>query len=664
MQPKKWNTLPCLLLIWLLIGCVPSPQLKPDRHEPPYDPLVVQAEGLAQGGDHAAAAELFEQAAAAKPHAEQQRLLLRAAESRFLAADPDSASVLLSRINVSDLPFLEFQRRLLVAEMAIARSRPEEALNQLTALPPDGVPIENRRRYHRDRSEAFRLAGNIPESGLELERVDSLTDDRIDKLDNQLDIIRTYASLTNQSLLQLQPPPPDNQGGWMALTRIIKDSANDEALIKQKFSVWRSTYPAHPAMPELLDGYFRKLKGLYRRPSQLAILLPENGPYARVASLLRDGLLAAYFEEQAATRPRLYFYDSSNPAETWPLYQEAVKSGADMVIGPLDKESVAQLYRAVELEIPVLALNQVTSEGPAPPDLYQFGLSPEDEAYQVADRAWTDGFSIAAALTPAGDWGDRIASAFRKRWEELGGVLAEQQKYDEEANDFSVPIQALLNIDDSVQRHNDLQQLLGRKLEFEPRRRRDIGFIFLAAKSQKARQIRPQLQFHHAEDLPIYTTSHAYSGVVSEDQDQDLNGIRFPVIPWLLAEADESDKLSLAHLLRVLPNPPPNYFPLLAMGIDSLRLIPQLARLRSSPREVMEGKTGNIYMDRANHLRRQMLWAEMVKGVPQITGFSPRLDSDIGAFPEAPIQPPGSRAAPAAGSPVPVGNNSARKSES
>ena len=98
-----------------------------------------------------------------------------------------------------------------------------------------------------------------------------------------------------------------------------------------------------------------------------------------------------------------------------------------MVIGPLDKESVAQLNRAMELEVPVLALNQVPSEGLPSPDLYQFGLSPEDEAIQVADRAWTDGFSIAVALTPAGDWGDRIASAFRERWEELGGVLAEQQ---------------------------------------------------------------------------------------------------------------------------------------------------------------------------------------------------------------------------------------------
>ena len=661
MQPKKWNILLCLPLLWLLAGCVPSSDVRPDPHD---DPLVEQAEGFSDTGDYVAAADLFEQLAATKPYPENQRLLLRAAENRFLAADLDSASALLARINVPDLPFLEFQRRLLVAEMAIARNRPDEALDQLSTLPPEGISIEIRRRYHKDRSEAFRLAGNQMESGRELEIIDLLIDDQIDKLDNQLDIIRTYAVLTDNFLQQMQPPPPDNQGGWMELTRIIKEYANDEALVRMKISAWRNIYPAHPAMPGLLDGYFKKLKGQFRKPSQLAILLPESGPYARVASLLRDGLLAAYFEEQVVARPQLFFYDSSNPEQTWPLYQQAVESGADMVIGPLNKESVAQLNRAVELQVPVLALNQVVAEGLPSPDLYQFGLSPEDEAIQVADRAWTDGFTIAVALTPEGDWGDRIAAAFRERWEELGGVLAEEQKYDEETHDFSAPIQALLNIDDSTRRHSDLQKLLRRKLEFEPRRRRDIGFIFLAAKFQKARQIRPQLQFHHAADLPIYTTSHAFSGVVSEDADQDLNGIRFPVTPWLLATADETDSLSLAQLLRVFPNTPPRYYPLLAMGIDSLQLIPHLARLQSSPKEVMEGKTGNIYMDRSHHLRRQMLWAEMVKGVPQITGFSPRLDSAIGDFPEAPMQDPDALPGSPADSPAPAGENSIRKSES
>ena len=123
MQPKLWNTLLCLSLLWLLAGCVPSPELRPDQHEPANDPLVKQAESFAANGDFVAAAGLFERIAADKLFAEKQRSLLRAAESHFLAADPDSASAL-RPYDVVSLPFLDFQRRLLTAEMAVSTQSP------------------------------------------------------------------------------------------------------------------------------------------------------------------------------------------------------------------------------------------------------------------------------------------------------------------------------------------------------------------------------------------------------------------------------------------------------------------------------------------------------------------------------------------------------------
>ena len=69
MQPKKWNTLRCLLLLVLLAGCVPSPQLRPDLQQATRDPLVEQAEGYASSGDYVAAAELFTPKATGPAHA-------------------------------------------------------------------------------------------------------------------------------------------------------------------------------------------------------------------------------------------------------------------------------------------------------------------------------------------------------------------------------------------------------------------------------------------------------------------------------------------------------------------------------------------------------------------------------------------------------------------
>ena len=622
-----------LLLLLLVTGCVPSPDVREESSQPDTDPLLEQAASLEAIGDYISAAELLEQIAPGKESPAREKLLLRAAENRFRAADTEAAIALLARIDASNLPAIDFQKRLLVAEMAIARNRPEEALSLLSEAPPANVRVDLRRRYHKDRAEGFRLSGNLLESGQELVELDLLLEGQPQRLDNQLTIIQTYAVLTDGALELLQPSPPGLRGGWMQLTLIIKNQGNDPQAIKPLLSDWREQFPEHPALPELLDGYYQNLKAQYLRPDHLAVMLPESGPYAKVAAALRDGMLAAYYEHDPKLRPQLVFYDSSSPDDTWPLYQEALDTGADMVVGPLNKQGVSQFAQAGELEIPVLALNQVALEMVPPDDLYQYALSPEDEARQVAERALIDGFSSALVLTPTGSWGDRIFTAFRDRWEQLGGNLAEHQRYDTKANDFSAPIQALLNLDESQARKKDILRLMGKKVEFQPRRRRDADFIFLAAKVQKAREIRPQLQFHHAAGMPIYTTSHAFSGEISPDKDQDLNGIRFPVMPWLLLDEGD-DPLSMRRLSGIFSDIRPRYLPLYAMGIDSYHLLNHLARLQNNPREMLEGKSGNLYLDQSNVVHRQLLWAEMKKGIPTVIGFAPRMDLDDYEFPE------------------------------
>ena len=46
------------------------------------------------------------------------------------------------------------------------------------------------------------------------------------------------------------------------------------------------------------------------------------------------------------------------------------------------------------------------------------------------------------------------------------------------------------------------------------------------------------MAFQYAGDLPVYATSHLYTGTNNPTQDQDLNGIRFCETPWLLNPSD------------------------------------------------------------------------------------------------------------------------------
>ncbi|MGC2462102.1 MAG: penicillin-binding protein activator, partial [Steroidobacteraceae bacterium] len=64
--------------------------------------------------------------------------------------------------------------------------------------------------------------------------------------------------------------------------------------------------------------------------------------------------------------------------------------------------------------IPVLALNFLPADRPAPAGLYQFALSPQDEAQLVARRILADGHRRGVALVPRGDWGNRVIDAFAR----------------------------------------------------------------------------------------------------------------------------------------------------------------------------------------------------------------------------------------------------------
>jgi len=248
-------------------------------------------------------------------------------------------------------------------------------------------------------------------------------------------------------------------------------------------------------------------------------------------------------------------------------------------------------------------------------NIYQFGLAPEDEARQVAERAWLDGHNQAIALIPEGAWGERVLEAFRNDWDLLGGTLLEYQFYPPEKNDFSPQIQALLNLDESRQRHKQLQRILQTTLEFEPRRRQDSDFVFMAAFPRQARLLRPQLKFHYASRLPVYATSHIYTGHIDKNADRDMDGVSFTDIPWVLT--DRRTPLPLKQKVMALwPKSVKQYTRFYALGIDAYDIIPSLSTMKNYRYERYHGQTGILHLGINNRIFRKMSWARFKKGVP------------------------------------------------
>ncbi|WP_316368253.1 penicillin-binding protein activator [Candidatus Thiodiazotropha sp. CDECU1] len=625
MQIDRRLLLLTLVLFLVLQGCTTTPKIAPA--EPLELPAHVrlQIELMLESGEYAAAAQQLESLASERLSPQREWLLLEATEYWLKAGNQTRSLLLIEQLQSFDSdPDFVLKWRMLRTEIAVSEGDIETALNLMEPPPDKDAPLILRQHYHRNMAEIFRLSGNLLESASELDVLDLLLEqDEESRLAIQQLLVQTLASMTDTALSMLQPQPPATLIGWMELAKIIKLQITDATELSTQLATWRDRFPQHPALQPLLAGYLQQ-QGLSSE-DHIAILLPRSGPYAKVAAAVRDGFMAAWYQQPAPQRPTLQFYDSSELKDTLHIYQQALLQGAKMIVGPLNKDAVRMLLGLEHLDNPILALNQVDDVELYHPNLFQFGLAPEDEARQAAERAWLEGHRTALILTPTGRWGERIARSFQQRWSDLGGQVMEQQHYNAKENDFSSPIRMLLNINESEARSHALKKLLGRQLETESRARKDADFIFLAARPQKARQLRPQLRFFHAGNLPILSTSHIYTGVNQADLDRDLGKISFVDTPWLFEEG-QGGPLSRNNLEKLMPGVKGRYARLFAMGIDSYNLLTQLQDLQTQPGRTFSGKSGSLYLDQSNRLHRLLAWADMENGSAKISGYAPRME--------------------------------------
>ncbi|WP_349432330.1 penicillin-binding protein activator [Methylomarinum sp. Ch1-1] len=607
----------CCLSLTLLSACTAVPP-----KDQPYFEDAAQAETLMTSGKHRQAAKLYQNLAETYPLRQSQFRLL-AADALVQSGESDKAKQYADSIDPSGLSEPQRQQlNLIYAQINLSYGNAEQALNRLNLVRYDKLAREDQKKYYRSLAFAHSLTGNLLDSAQARIKLSPLLTAPEQISTNNAAILETLSLLPRQTLILNQPPAPDVLGGWMALANLLKQKPLDDAELNNALASWRQAFPNHPANNEFLLDYLTKPRHAFKQPSAIAILLPESGPYAQAAKAIREGIMAAYYHQQdTASQPSIRFYDSmqGSPAT---VYDQAVANGAELIIGPLNKEKIAELAAGSDLKIPVLALNHVDNLSKS--NLYQFGLSPIDEAQQVSAKAWQDGHQKAVILTPASEQGERIANYLTEAWLQADGKMLEVQSYNPKEHDFSYPIKQLLNLNESEQRYHQLRRLLARKLEFTPRRRHDVDAIFIYASPTVARSLNPQLRFYHATDVPVYATPHLYSGVPNPSQDIDLNNITFCDIPWLFSEVyqGELNQEALRSNWQQFPN---IYLRLIALGIDAYNLVAHLDKLDTAK---YQGATGNLLLNKENRITRQLICAKFKDGIAVVSGYLDRAAED------------------------------------
>ncbi len=624
---QKTLTLFTALLLILLSGCAPQPQ-RPDL--PGSQNKLALASQAMEAAEYPRAIKLYSELAEESAPPQRYEYQYLAALAMFRAGLSQQASQSLEKMPSGALPLeLLLKRQLLSAEIPLKRD-PNLTLSLLLQPAVNDSLLQGHdelfARYHMLRARAFARLGNHLEAAREyiLREFYLLEPPQVEA--NQLAIWQTLSVLTPQALEQQRiQPPPDALSGWMELVAISKDYSLSPSSVGQKIAEWKNRYINHPASELLLTTLLKRSQELSSRPANIALLLPLSGRYARAGAAIQDGILAAYYSDPQRSEITLRSYDigdtDNQPEQVSHLYQQAVNEGAEFIIGPLDKDAVATLAVQPSLPVPTLALNY--AQPAANDQLFQFSLAPEDEAREVADRAWQAGYTQAAVLVPNNPLGERLSVAFTVRWQELGGTVVSESRYHPNKPvkgkniDFATPIKTLLNINDSERRERRIRQLLGERVEFSPRRRQDIDFVFLAATPNHARQIRPQMKFHHAGDLPLLATSHLYGGKRNRAQDRDMDGILFCDMPWTLNAPSSRQELKQQHADEFKPHGG-QLQRLLAMGIDAYQLVPLLPVLESHPYERYRGESGQLRVAEGRRINRSLQWARFEHGVAKL----------------------------------------------
>jgi outer membrane PBP1 activator LpoA protein len=329
----------------------------------------------------------------------------------------------------------------------------------------------------------------------------------------------------------------------------------------------------------LAEAYVNILSGGYASGESVTVMLPRGGRFAGAARSVKEGIEAASRADTSGSRPALDFIDSTQTSRARALHAKAVESGADYVIGPLAKESVDSLAAGPALAVPTLALNQTTRDNQPAANLFQFSLSPENEAAEVANKAAAMGLKRAAVLYPEGPWGARLASAFRNQWRRLGGTLEAESVYSPTARNFQKTATTLLG---------DSQ----------------ADALFLVATNELAHKLYPQIRLSRSS-MVVMSTSHVYSGVFDPARDRVLAGLYFVDIPWMLNSGGEGtlSRRRLSGSSFEVANPLARLY---AMGIDAYRITPRLPALAKNPGAFYPGQTGGLSIDSLGRVQRQL----------------------------------------------------------
>jgi uncharacterized protein len=326
----------------------------------------------------------------------------------------------------------------------------------------------------------------------------------------------------------------------------------------------------------------------------IALLLPvDSSTFRRHAEALRDGFIEASKSDGKQTLLIRVYAVGDDPKQAVTTYQQAVQTGARLVVGPLLRNAV-NAVAAIDAPTPTLLLNAPEGNPPNRPNMYVLSLQIEAEARQAAQLAHRDGRRAAYLVAGDSPLLKRLHQAFAGEFTRLGGKIVAEFAYN------TAPAE--------LTRLKQAAEL------------RVADMVFLALDARQARAVRAYL-----EPLAVYASSQIYSGDTSPAANLELNGVTFLDMPWLL----QRDHPAVMVYSRPDFRGEPDLDRLYALGIDAFRI--GQALLAREAQLALDGVTGKLAAGRDRQFTRELVRLRIGSTVPAV---------EIGPLPGAPAGKP------------------------
>ncbi len=575
---------------------------------PPHPALPSKVTSAETGSD---APQLMRKAEQAGPD-EAARLRLAAAEAFQSAGDTASATAALNATDPSRLDgarqFTFYNLRALLALDAHDYTAAKQAIG--LAVPTNAA---ERNAYALTVADVAEAQQRFEDAALSLMGY-TYSPRAVDTAQFAAIVERTWADVNRTSAYRISALAKSQQSAvseaWWQLADSLQRSFDLDAE-RAAISEWRGAHPEHPAArwpPRALT----LIEGNLSAPSHIALLLPLTGPLANAGQAVRDGFIAAFYHAASKTTIRIYDTDSSDNTNNHEpiagLYEQACSDGAQLIIGPLDKQRVTEINALPYRQVPVLALNYLPSGIKAGTGLFQFGLAIEDEARAIARRVYADALPRVAIVESDDDWSDRAADSFRSQFLTLGGTVVATGII-QDARDVTSVVGNVLLVGASTRRFEALSKTIGTTPEFTARRRSDIDALVALADPPQARVLNSAMAFQFAGDIPIYATSQSVASL-SPAELRDLTGIRVTEPPWRVYASPIHDEVEAAF-----SNARSSLSPLYALGIDAFRLGDRADLLMTNSPARLLGETGQLQVQSSGVVTREPVWAIVQNGM-------------------------------------------------